>query len=278
MNKIFLVTCFSLALGYNAIAQSINPLVIGTIHPDDSIVVVYDVTIVNPLPIGTGVTRIGNQATLSGANFANIVTDDPDTGTALDSTFTNLLNVLPVTLVDFTAMKQKNIVLVQWHTSQEVNSDHFEVQHSLDATGFRSIGSVAAAGQSNTEKAYSFVHGTPAKGINYYRLKQFDLSGRAIIYAVRSVNFDEKNLQQIFVYPNPVTKGTLNIQLANIGKGNYTLTLVNAAGEKVYGQQIVYNGDGAPVPVSLPTVMASGSYKLTVQNKDVKLSRLILVQ
>ena len=256
----------------------INPLSIGTIHANDSVVVVYDVTIANPLPVGTGVVRIGNQATLSGSNFANIVTDDPDTPAPLDSTYTPILNLLPVTLIDFNAMKQKTEVMLQWRTSQELNSDHFEVQHSIDGITFRALGNVRAAGSSNTPRDYSFLHATPVKGFNYYRLKQYDLDGRGVVYYIRAVRFDGNEVQEIYIYPNPVTQGTINVQLSNVEIGNYNLMLYNAAGEIVSQQKISYNGDGAPVTVSVPKTLSSGVYSLQLQNGSFKISRMIVVQ
>ena len=266
----------SLAMISNIASAQINPLAIGTIHANDSVVVVYDVTINNPLP--GGIFSIGNQATLSGSNFANIVTDDPDTPTALDTTFTPIINLVPITLIDFTAMKEKAMVLVQWHTSQELNSDHFEIQHSVDGIGFNAVGSVKAAGNSSIKKDYSFLHATPVKGMNYYRLKQYDLDGHAVVYYIRAVKFDGNEVQDIYIYPNPVTQGTLNVQLTAIEKGIYTVSLYNNAGEKVAEQQITYNGNGAPVNINLPKVLATGAYTLKVQNDKVKMSRIIIVE
>jgi uncharacterized repeat protein (TIGR01451 family) len=49
-----------------------------------SVTIEFDVTINGPLPIG--VTELSNQGTVSGSNFANLVTDDPDTPAADDPT------------------------------------------------------------------------------------------------------------------------------------------------------------------------------------------------
>ena len=62
---------------------------IGTIPKGDSIVIRHDVTINANPPVGTN--RIANQWTIKGGNFVNFVTDDPDTGAPLDSTFTVLV-------------------------------------------------------------------------------------------------------------------------------------------------------------------------------------------
>ena len=97
----FLITIQSRAQG---------PFTIGTIHPNDSIVIIYDVQINNPLvPIST--TQISNQGTVSGSNFSNQLTDDPDTGPANDPTIT-FLNMfpLPVMLLELSAKSVSSFV------------------------------------------------------------------------------------------------------------------------------------------------------------------------
>ena len=65
---------------------------IGDIPQNKTVTITYDVVIDDP----AGVTSISTQGTVSGTNFANKVTDDPDSGTANDPTVT------PIDLVDTT--------------------------------------------------------------------------------------------------------------------------------------------------------------------------------
>src|SRR5205085_1718332 len=48
-------------------------------------------------------------------------------------------NVLPVTLLDFKAEKQKNEVSLRWSTSSESNSAYFDIQRSIDNVNFVSV-------------------------------------------------------------------------------------------------------------------------------------------
>jgi len=66
----------------------ITPLSIGTLPAGKAITITFDVTINNPIP--PGVTQVGNQGTVSGSNFASLLTDDPDTGAPNDATVTSL--------------------------------------------------------------------------------------------------------------------------------------------------------------------------------------------
>jgi uncharacterized repeat protein (TIGR01451 family) len=66
----------------------ITPVSLGTLNPGEVVVITFDVTISDPLPFG--VSQVSNQGTVSGGNFANVLTDDPDTDAPNDATVTLL--------------------------------------------------------------------------------------------------------------------------------------------------------------------------------------------
>jgi hypothetical protein len=63
----------------------------------------------------------------------------------------------PITLLNFTGELQGDNVLLQWTTLWEHNSNYFNVEKSLDGTVYRKLAEVKAAGNSNTERKYSFL-------------------------------------------------------------------------------------------------------------------------
>ncbi|MEY2481541.1 MAG: hypothetical protein QOK24_69, partial [Verrucomicrobiota bacterium] len=69
---------------------------IGDIPPGKTVVVTFSVQVENPL-VPANTTQISNQGTVSGANFASKLTDDPNVGGATDPTIT-LLCGNPVTV------------------------------------------------------------------------------------------------------------------------------------------------------------------------------------
>jgi len=109
----------------------------------------------------------------------------------------------PVTLVSFTARKNENNSELIWSTSEEINSDYFEVQHSINSKEWRPLGQVEANGQSRTLKSYTFMHLSPAGGENLYRLKMVDNDGTFAFSRIRNLHFYAN--EEINVYPNPVT-------------------------------------------------------------------------
>jgi hypothetical protein len=118
---------------------------------------------------------------------------------------------VPVTLLDFTAQKQNNDVLLKWNTASEINNDYFEILSSAnDAADFKVIGKVRGNGNSTQLNSYSFADHRAAKnGTYYYRLRQVDYDGRYSLSHVAAVHFgngSQFNLAGIF--PNPFTEVT----------------------------------------------------------------------
>jgi len=90
-------------------------------------------------------------------------------------------------------------------TKTEVNSSHFRIERSADAVNFVAIGQQNAAGNSNTEKRYSYIDAKVLQGNNYYRLKQVYKNGRFVYTPTRMVSFDALTAASVKLYPNPAT-------------------------------------------------------------------------
>jgi hypothetical protein len=85
--------------------------------------------------------------------------------------------VLPLELISLTAEPDGPSVLLHWRTGSEQGTDHFEVQRSEGILDHTPIGRVEAAGNSVTERAYTFRDEAPPQGSVYYRLRMVDTDG-----------------------------------------------------------------------------------------------------
>ena len=133
----------------------------------------------------TGMTlAIDNSPQTNNATLSNF---------SLSSTSTNFtahaMVPLPLTLLQFTAAKQSNTSILQWQTGQEQNSRDFVIERSSDGSNYSTLGTVAAAGTSNTKRYYNYTDIAPLEGNNYYRLKQRDLDGQSTYSPVRVLAF-----------------------------------------------------------------------------------------
>ena len=146
-------------------------------------------------------------------------------------------SALPVTLTNLRAYQQKSGVQVEWRAQQEINIAKYEVEQSQNSLQFLQIGTVAAIGNSNAVINYSFFDAKPYSGVNYYRIKIIENNGTAKYSSVAKVNFSSKKLFMT-VFPNPVTGNTIGLQLNNLPKGMYNLSVSNKAGQTIATKQI----------------------------------------
>lgn len=137
---------------------------------------------------------------------------------------------LPVTWLAFTASRNGEAVDLNWSTGSEINTRDFEIQHSLNTLDWTVLGTMAAAGNSQTTRTYRYTHGNPLKGnaYNYYRIKQRDLDGQFSISKIVSLLFGQPG-PEIQVYPNPAFN-MINVYFAEA----QTIRLVNMAGATVW--------------------------------------------
>ncbi len=142
-------------------------------------------------------------------------------------------NPLPVTLVNFEATREGSVARLSWATTLEVNSDHFEVEHSTDSRKWTVIGRRTARGESSGRTDYGFVHDAPASGINYYRLTIVDRDGTSAQSGIRSVEIEGTGLT---LYPNPVESGMLTLDIADAAGSS--VKVYNAAGIEVISQTL----------------------------------------
>jgi hypothetical protein len=110
--------------------------------------------------------------------------------------------IIPVTWLSFNATLENKFVLLNWKTATEANSSHFEIERSINGYQFEKIGTVRAAGNSNTITSYDFTDRLPVKGMNYYRLKQVDLDGSFLYSETRKVEI-KTDLPLFAIYNNP---------------------------------------------------------------------------
>jgi len=135
---------------------------------------------------------------------------------------------LPVTLSSFEVAKEGTTADLKWSTVEEVNSDYFIMQHSVDGKKWTEIGRIESHKDSKQLNNYSYTHTLPSPGENYYRLKMVDRDFTFAYSSIRSVSFEGRSIR---VYPNPAADVL------------YISQQVSAKLEKV----VIYNSSGTSV-------------------------------
>lgn len=106
---------------------------------------------------------------------------------------------LPVTLINFGAKQYENAIVLSWQTTEESNSDYFEIQHSTDGRQWNRIGQVASMGESMTLRHYTYTHTSPVPGENLYRMKMVDRAtgSKDAMFAVSRIVSVDVNLVSV---------------------------------------------------------------------------------
>jgi hypothetical protein len=169
---------------------------------------------------------------------------------------------LPVSISDFTGVRQGGKNILSWTTFNEQNNYGFELQRSADGVNFSSlafVGSKASNGASNGAIKYSSDDVKPIAGTNYYRLKQIDNDGRSTLSKVVSLKGDKiSSIQLMGIYPNPVVN-RLNILVASPFNNSVKLVVTDLAGKIVMQQTKALTAGDNNLDVNVDELPA-GSY------------------
>ncbi len=171
---------------------------------------------------------------------------------------------LPVTLTNFTAVRNGSVNNISWTTTEELNTSRFVIERSNDGQTYNAIGQVSAAGNSNTEHSYHFTDASPAAGTNYYRIKIVDRDDNTKLSDVKSVRNTGK--ANFTLYPNPVTDVVkVDMNAVKADKGAITITDIN--GSLLYKSQINIVTGNNKFNINISN-FERGTYLIKVQLSD----------
>ena len=175
---------------------------------------------------------------------------------------------LPVQLISFDGTYSNGVASLKWQTSQELNSDRFELFRSFDGNNFTLATTIAASGNSNTLKNYQYQDQVNTKAGNYvfYKLKQIDKDAKFTFSSVLKLSLgDTHAFFQLF--PNPVVNNFTATFTATKSSAA-TLMIRNTTGQTVYSLTVnVIKGTNS-VLVSNPP-LKTGIYYVSIINDEI---------
>lgn len=110
----------------------------------------------------------------------------------------NCIYPLGVNWGKFTAQHVAENVVLDWETLSEKNAAYFSIEHAGEDFQFQSIGTVECAGTTDQHSFYQFTDRSPANGMNYYRLRQYDLDGQWNYSTIAAVDFNSNTLSAAY--------------------------------------------------------------------------------
>ncbi|MEM8583352.1 MAG: T9SS type A sorting domain-containing protein [Bacteroidota bacterium] len=187
-------------------------------------------------------------------------------GTFVECRFFNFFITLevaaPVQFADFTGRPDGRANLLRWRTAAESQNAYFQVERSIDGQQFQALGRVTGAGNSNVERAYSFLDQNPL--INaFYRVRQVDFDGSydysELIFLARPQD------SEVFIFPTK-TQTILNIRLDDQWPFTHA-HIYDLAGRQLFTQEWT-NADANIFSIDVSHLQA-GNYFISLQGPEL---------
>jgi len=159
---------------------------------------------------------------------------------------------LPIDLIFFNGISNKNTIQLTWATASEDNFDYFILERSYDVYDFYPLLDIKGEGGFDQFQEYTFVDEAPLTGINYYRLKAVDYDGSYEYHPIIGVNFEGDVLERILVYPNPAETKSITIR-TNFEFEKAHVRILDPQGKLIMQSMQVHPSQTFQIPESMGT-------------------------
>ena len=246
----------------------------GVLAINDSFKVQFQVTVNDP-GAGNDVPPIINTARIVSYSDADVLSTN-DATAAIEGPQGG---PLPLTLKSFSGhLLNNNQTALNWSTSMEISTDHFDVQRSLDGRTFTTVATKQAAGNSYITNNYNLTD--DVANINstviYYRLRQVDQDGKLSFSKVISVRLKASN-NNFTVSPNPFNQ-YLNINIDWNKEEITTIKVLNLQGTEMIVKNVTLTKGTNYISISELANLPAGNYLIQLNNGTEKLVKMISKQ
>jgi hypothetical protein len=175
--------------------------------------------------------------------------------------------VVPITLSTFYAKQLNNAdVVLQWRTEQEINSDKFEIEKSINGQQFTYLSTIPASGFSSTIKDYKTIDKNPTSNGEYiyYRLKLIDKDG----------SFKYSDFAKVLLSTNE----TIVKNIATIHNGTNNIFQVNILAPNTQSLKINWINSNGQVIFTENKKLTKGSNTFQLQNNKIAKGEIIFLK
>lgn len=147
--------------------------------------------------------------------------------------------VLPLTLLDFSATEKSDNVLLQWTTTSELNTSHFEIEKLGEAQVYTKTASIVSKGGGSNVNKYQFADHFAAAGLVYYRLKMLDKDGQFTYSKVIAVNVKKSNMGSLSIVSIRSQGATMDVSIGSSATKPATVMLCDMQGKQLYRKSVL---------------------------------------
>jgi subtilisin-like proprotein convertase family protein len=178
---------------------------------------------------------------------------------------------LPIELRYYNAACEGHEINLKWSTYSETNNDYFTIEKSSDLMEYTEIAKVDGAGNSNNILNYEYTDDEYSADVMYYRLKQTDFDGKFEYFGPIAVTCNNKNNDQINIYPNPANDF---IVISNLPDKTIRIELTDIIGNSIISETPVKDNF-----IELkPLYISKGIYFLKIESEGQTFIRKVLVE
>lgn len=185
-------------------------------------------------------------------------------------------NPLPVVFADL-KIYENNGVFITWSNLTEKDVAEYIVERSTNGMDFVVVARQVPANNYQEKASYRAFDPLAAKGINYYRLKATEQTGKIFYSTLLRIDIN-KNVKEFALYPNPVTDNHVTVSLSKLKQGKYELVFINALGQQVYKGVFNNPAGNSTQIVNIPLSVKPGIYKIILRSRDYQETKSLLVQ
>ncbi len=194
--------------------------------------------------------------------------------------YTQISQVLPISWLSFSAVKQGNNGLLNWAVTNEDDNHHYELQRSTNGTDFTNVAVINKT--ANSGGSYNYTDA----GINsfgasifYYRVKQVEISGNFSYSLIKHITMDKKE-PGITIFPNPVWKGFyVHVPTTGPGTEKIKLNLFGTNGQIAVSKEITAAQAANYYFDITDKKLAAGQYNLQViMNEKTIASKMLTIK
>jgi hypothetical protein len=179
------------------------------------------------------------------------------------------LVILPLRLTDFNGRINNSDALLHWQTDNEINTQTFVVERSIDGRKYLTAGTVQAVNEIGVHQyAFTDKHiDRLGASVIYYRLKQVDIDGQSTYSRVLMLQV-EQSANRVLCYPNPVTSETsLSITLDKAER--VQVRIVDNMGNVMQVKQWNLGAGSTAVSMDMKQ-LTSGLYYIEIKSQSIK--------
>lgn len=158
------------------------------------------------------------------------------------------LTILPLNIVSVNVVHKAPFAVVSWKVENELQTNNYDVEFSLDGLDFTKVGSVFAKNSNTANYSYNHDIAKFNKSTYYYRIKQVDKNGKIFYTSIVILKVANKN--EITINNNPFYQ-TIGLTATVQQREKIQLSLISVDG-KVITQQA--------------HELATGSNSISIQN------------